>query len=72
MGGSLSRVALGTGLRVTDLGAGTDRSCALLTGAVVKCWGDNSESLLGLGDTRDRGGDIGGMGDALPAVNLGW
>ncbi len=50
--------------------AGGSRTCALRSGS-VKCWGRNSYGQLGLGDTNNRGGNAGEMGDSLPAINLG-
>jgi hypothetical protein len=38
----------------------------------LKCWGLNDHGQLGLGDTEVRGDGPGEMGDALPAVELGF
>ena len=62
-----------------ELGAGerpsTSRrgfvTCARLDGGIVKCWGANLYGVLGLGDTKSRGGGPGRMGDALLPVDLG-
>jgi hypothetical protein len=53
------------------IATGTVHSCALLDDHKVKCWGDNSDGQLGLGDDRNRGLDLADMGDALPTVDLG-
>merc|ERR1719259_1223401 len=37
----------------------------------VLSWGKNSDGLLGLGDTVNRGSSPGGLGDNLTLVNLG-
>jgi hypothetical protein len=71
MGDSLPAVQLGTGRSAVSLALGHKHSCALLDDGSVKCWGDNSKGRLGLGDTIDRGNGGGGMGDSLPAVDLG-
>ncbi|GEN13214.1 Alpha-tubulin suppressor [Myxococcus fulvus] len=68
---SLPFVRVGTGLRVSAMGLGSGFSCALLEGGSVKCWGDNEQGQLGLGDLQRRGDNAGEMGDALPTVNLG-
>ncbi|WP_052350929.1 Ig-like domain-containing protein [Myxococcus stipitatus] len=71
MGDALPSVSLGTGRTAKALVAGAAHTCALLDDDSVKCWGDNQYGQLGLGD-RVRHGDVpGGMGDALPSVNLG-
>ncbi len=72
MGDALSFVDLGSsGQRATQLAAGRNHTCALLTDGQVKCWGDNYGGQLGLGDTGSRGDQPGEMGDALPRIDLG-
>ena len=69
MGALLPAVALGG--RATAVAAGGIHTCALLENGSVKCWGENANGRLGLGDEADRGDDAGEMGSALPAVSLG-
>ena len=71
MGDNLPVVPLGTGRTATQIVAAGFHTCALLDNGSVKCWGDNANGKLGLGDTQDRGDNPGEMGDNLPAVNLG-
>ncbi len=71
MGDNLPVVQLGTGRTARALGCGRFWSCALLDNDSVKCWGDNEDGQLGLGDSQERGYTSGTMGDALPAVDLG-
>lgn len=66
MGDNLPIVALGSGRSVFSVAVGAAHTCALLDDGEVKCWGNSGE--LGLGDTMDRGGAPGQMGDALPEV----
>ncbi|KAJ1495204.1 regulator of chromosome condensation 1/beta-lactamase-inhibitor protein II [Baffinella frigidus] len=53
------------------------RSCAIMEGGFVKCWGDNENGQLGYSDTRQRGDRARQMGAStrpaayLPAVDLG-
>jgi alpha-tubulin suppressor-like RCC1 family protein len=72
MGTSLPTLNLGAGRTVKQVGLGDNHVCARLDNGAVKCWGRNSsKGELGLGDTSDRGGQPGDLGDTLPAVNLG-
>jgi alpha-tubulin suppressor-like RCC1 family protein len=64
-------VNLGTGRTAKWVLASGYNSCAMLDNNTVKCWGDNSEGQLGLGDTNDRGDAPNEMGDNLPALNFG-
>jgi len=41
---------------VTALAAGRDHTCALLTDGGVRCWGQNSQGELGLGNTTSQSG----------------
>jgi alpha-tubulin suppressor-like RCC1 family protein len=75
-GGAEQFVNLGTGRTAIALVAGQLHTCAILDTNQVKCWGYNAVGQLGQGDTLVRGRDdnseeTGGMGDALPPVNLG-
>ena len=71
MGDMLPEVDLGVGRVTAALTAGEYHTCALLDNGSVKCWGLNDYGMLGLGDTYERGGYPGQMGDGLPAVPLG-
>jgi alpha-tubulin suppressor-like RCC1 family protein len=71
MGDSLLPVALGTDRTATAISTGYGHVCAILDDDTLKCWGENSEGRLGLGDTNHRGDAPGEMGDALPVVDLG-
>ncbi|MBK9259502.1 MAG: hypothetical protein IPM54_06650 [Polyangiaceae bacterium] len=71
LGDALPVVDLGTGKTAIAIAAGSNHTCALLNDSSVKCWGNNTAGQLGLGDTSARGNDMGEMGDALPAVDLG-
>lgn len=64
-------VDLGTGKTAKSIAAGDEYFCAVLNDDTLKCWGNNSNGQLGLGDTNNRGDGAGEMGDALLAVNLG-
>lgn len=46
-------------------------ACAVLGNGRVKCWGENDEGKLGIGDTLARGVSPSHMGDSLPFVDLG-
>ncbi|MBI4669642.1 MAG: fibronectin type III domain-containing protein [Elusimicrobia bacterium] len=71
MGNNLPTVSLGTGRTAAAITAGEYFSCAVLDNGTVKCWGQNSEGQLGLGDIDHRGDGPGEMGDSLPIVSLG-
>lgn len=71
MGDNLPVVQLGTNLEVQQFTARVYHACVLFTDRRVKCWGNNDEGQLGLGDIQDRGNEPGEMGDALPFVDLG-
>ncbi len=71
MGAALPYVDLGAGNVVVQLSLGQYHSCARFTDGRVKCWGENYDGKLGLGDIEHRGDEPGEMGDALPFVDLG-
>ncbi len=71
MGTELAAVDLGSGRKAVRIAAGHDHSCAVLDDGSVKCWGENYDGQLGLGDIWARGDQPDEMGDRLPAVNLG-
>ncbi len=71
MGDDLPAVDLGTGVIALDISVGAEHACALLQGGLVKCWGDNYQGPLGLGNEENHGVTPGDMGDSLPAVDLG-
>ena len=65
------QAAATTAVAVDSLSAGGQRSCAIVDGGSVKCWGNAFAGALGLGDDTDRGGRAGQMGDSLPTLSLG-
>ena len=71
MGDSLPAVSLGTGKAAIQIAAGWQFSCALVTGGLVKCWGDGEFGVT-LGTAANPMGDSPSeMGDALVAIPLG-
>ena len=56
---------------VVALAAGYHHTCALRANATVKCWGQNDQGQLGLGDMATRGDALSETGAGLPVVNLG-
>jgi len=71
MGNYLPAVDLGSGRTAKVITTGGSHTCAILDNEYIKCWGENDQGQLGLGNTNDRGDGIGGMGDSLPVVNMG-
>ena len=71
MGNNLPVVDLGAGLTATQISAGGTHTCAVLSDASIKCWGQGRFGRLGYGDEENRGDGSGEMGNALPAVDLG-
>lgn len=71
MGSNLAPIDLGSGRSLVQIVGGIVHSCALLDNGSVKCWGDNSNGELGLGDTNARGDTAGEMATNLLAVDLG-
>ena len=68
MGDNLPPVSLGTGRTVNTLVTGMVHNCVVLDDSTIKCWGQNSDGRLGVGDARYYGNSPGSMGDGLPVV----
>jgi len=71
MGDNLPPIDLGGSSTAIDIGSAFYHTCVLLSNQRMKCWGLNDVGELGLGDTVDRGGAPGQMGDDLPKINIG-
>jgi len=71
MGNNLNPVLLGAGRSAKTIVATGATTCALLDNDTVKCWGNNTNGGLGLGDVSHRGDAGGEMGDNLLPVDLG-
>ncbi|MDP6562685.1 MAG: putative Ig domain-containing protein, partial [Candidatus Thalassarchaeum sp.] len=74
MGRYLSFTDLGLGLTFSDVALGIDFTCALLSDASVKCWGENEQlgSSAGASGTGAKGDGYLEMGDNVEAVALGY
>lgn len=62
---------LGSGRSAHKISAGSGSVCVILDNGMVKCWGQNNEGQLGLGDIYNRGDATNEIGDNLPYVDLG-
>jgi len=71
MGANLPAVNLGTNRHAVAISTSWAFTCAVLDDAHLKCWGAYAPSGFGLGNTNDRGGAVGDMGDGLPNLDLG-
>ena len=71
MGDALAPVDLGTNRTVEAFDAGYSRTCAILDGGDLKCWGSGNFGALGYGSGTTLGDDPGEMGDNLDPVDLG-
>jgi cysteine-rich repeat protein len=71
MGDNLAATSLGSGRSATAISTRGFGTCALLDNNTLKCWGQNTNGQLGLGDTSARGDGTNEMGDNLPAISLG-
>ncbi len=54
----------------SQVSAGTAQTCAVLTGNVLKCWGQNNAGQLGPGDVPTRGDELTEVDAMLPSVML--
>lgn len=70
-GDDLPTLDLGTGVTAEKIALANSHACAVLVDRKLKCWGENDDGQLGLGDTVTRGNTTGQMGDNLPFVHLG-
>ncbi len=51
--------------------AGNGYTCSIFSTGIVRCWGENADGSLGVGDTGDRGTQPGHMLLGLADTNLG-
>ena len=71
MGDNLATLSLGTNRSARALTAGGGDTCALLDNGSLKCWGQNADGQLGLGDAVAHGDGASEMGDNLSSIKLG-
>ncbi|MEK7690922.1 MAG: hypothetical protein AAB425_07865, partial [Bdellovibrionota bacterium] len=70
MGDSLPVINVGTNRTISAMSI-SDHTCVVLDNLTVKCFGNNSDGRLGLGDNAAHRGDSAGeMGDSLPELIL--
>src|SRR5690606_4169061 len=66
-----STVNLGTSTRVVNIQTRRFTTCAIFEDGTAKCWGQNTNGQLGLGDKFSRGDRKDSMNINLPFLNLG-
>ena len=71
MGDNLNAINLGGTFDLHDLQCSNGFNCVADTDGYIKCWGRNDKGQLGYGDTTNRGGSGGTMGDSLAQVMMG-
>lgn len=71
MGSNLPFVNVGSTATVKKLALGHFHTCVILSNDQVKCWGNNANGEVGVGDTLPHGLAPMQMGDNLPFVDLG-
>ena len=71
LGEYLPEVDIGTGITTITLATANQQSCAVFDNTMMKCWGENIQGSLGLGNSLSKGDEIGEMGDYLSFLDLG-
>lgn len=72
---STPRPVLGLGeVDVLSIGVGREHACALMSGGLVKCWGDNAYGQLGDGTRIQRATavDVAGLPPGIRAIAAGY
>jgi alpha-tubulin suppressor-like RCC1 family protein len=69
--GTTTGVGGGPNLVVLDFALGYQHTCAIVTGFLLKCWGDNSNGELGIVGVTSVGNGANDVGNNLAAVSLG-
>ncbi|MDA9951534.1 RCC1 domain-containing protein [Oligoflexaceae bacterium] len=68
MGDNLPEIDLGADFNAVYL---LDNACVVSDKLKIKCWGNNTQGQLGLGDLTSRGRTPTDMGDNLPTIDFG-